>query len=117
MRSVPSAFGCREATHEKGPGPFSRGVRRAGKGATAMADTVNTGGGAGVTGDVQAGTFIGRDQIIVISSYTGEQLELVLAQLREMLAGGKADLCADIGRQRLTVTAPDAPCIVLSEQA
>ena len=76
-----------------------------------------TGGGASVTGDVQAGTFIGRDQIIVISGYTGEQLELVLAHLREMLAGGQADLCADLGRQRLTVTAPDAPRIVLSEQA
>jgi formylglycine-generating enzyme required for sulfatase activity len=63
------------------------------------------------------GTFIGRDQIIVISGYTGEQLELVLAHLREILAGGQADLCADIGQQRLTVTAPDAPRIVLSEQA
>ena len=82
-----------------------------------MAETVNTGGGASVTGDVKVGTFIGRDQIIVISGYTGEQLERVLAHLREMLAAGKAELCADIGRQRLTVSAPDAPRVVLSEQA
>ena len=82
-----------------------------------MPDTINTGGGAGVSGDVQAGTFIGRDLIVNISGATGEQLELVLAYFREMLAGGKADLCADLGRQRLTVTAPDAPRIVLSEQA
>ena len=84
-----------------------------------MPDATYTGGGPHIAGDVNTdgGTFIGRDQIIVISGYTGEQLELVLARLREMLAGGKADLCADIVRQRLTVTAPDAPEIVLSEQA
>ena len=84
-----------------------------------MAETVNTDGGAHVTGDVstQGGTFIGRDQMIVISGYTGEQLELVLNRLREMLASGKADLCADIRQQQLAITAPDAPRIVLSEQA
>jgi formylglycine-generating enzyme required for sulfatase activity len=84
-----------------------------------MSDSVHTGGGAYVGSEVHTdgGTFIGRDQIIVLSGYTSEQLELVLARLREMLAGGNADLCADIGRRRLTVTAPDAPEIVLSEQA
>ncbi len=84
-----------------------------------MPDTTQTQGGAYIAGDVSTGggTFIGRDQIIAISGYTGEQLELVLAHLREMLAGGKAKLCADTQHQRLTVTVPDAPAIVLSEQA
>lgn len=84
-----------------------------------MSDETHTGGGSHIDGGVftEGGTFIGRDQIIVINGYTGEQLELVLAHLREMLAGGKADLCTDIGRRCLMVTAPDAPEIVLSEQA
>lgn len=84
-----------------------------------MPDSVNTGGGSYIGGAVSTagGAFIGRDHIIMISGYTGEQLELALAHLREMLAGGRADLCADIGRQQLTITAPDAPRIVLSEQA
>jgi formylglycine-generating enzyme required for sulfatase activity len=78
---------------------------------------VETGGGAYVDGELRAGTFIGRDQIVVLSGYTGEQLAGVLARLREILATGAAELRADVRRGRLTVTAPDAPRVVLSEAA
>lgn len=81
------------------------------------ASTIQTGGGAGVTGNVTAGTFIGRDQIFVISGYTGADLETVLTQLRAMLATGRAALCTDPGAGRLTVNAPDAPPVLLSVQA
>ena len=77
---------------------------------------VNTQGGTSFGGDFQ-GTYIGRDQIILIQGYTGEQLELVLAQLREVLSGGRAAMQADLARQRLTVSAPDAPTITLSDEA
>jgi len=79
--------------------------------------SIETGGGAAVHGDVTAGTFIGRDQVIVISGYTGEDLERVLVILQEVLGAGQADLCADIVQKRLTVTAPGAPHILLSEKA
>ncbi|RMF29507.1 MAG: NACHT domain-containing protein, partial [Chloroflexi bacterium] len=79
--------------------------------------SVHTGGGAHVWGDVEAGTFIGRDQIIVISGYSGEDLEKVLAALREVLSTGRARLRVDETRGRLTITAPDAPRICLSSDA
>jgi len=79
--------------------------------------SIHTGGGAAVDGNVTAGTFIGRDQIIVISGYTGEDLERVLAALQEALSTGRADLCADVAQERLTVTAPGAPPILLSSEA
>jgi formylglycine-generating enzyme required for sulfatase activity len=67
-------------------------------------------------GDFQ-GTYIGRDQIILIQGYTGEQLELVLAQLRQLLSSGRAAMQANLAQQRLTITAPDAPTITLSDEA
>ena len=79
-------------------------------------NSTDTEGGAYVVGNVSSGTFIGRDQIIVISGYTGADLEKALARLREVLAGGEADLCADVARGRLTVAAPRQR-IVLSEEA
>jgi formylglycine-generating enzyme required for sulfatase activity len=79
--------------------------------------SIHTGGGALVEGDLSAGTFIGRDQIIVISGYTGQQLEQVLERLRDMLAGGRAELCADVAQERLAVSAPGAPRILLSSEA
>ncbi len=79
--------------------------------------TIHTEGGAAVEGDVCAGTFIGRDQIIVLSGYSGEDLAQVLDKLRQVLRAGQADLCADVARERLTVTAPDAPRFELSAQA
>ena len=79
--------------------------------------SIHTGGGAAIGGNVTAGTFIGRDQIIVISDYTGEQLEQVLARLQDILRTGRADLRADIASERLTVTGPEPPHIVLSADA
>jgi formylglycine-generating enzyme required for sulfatase activity len=79
--------------------------------------SIHTAGGAVVSGDVNAGTFIGRDQIIVISGYTSDDLERLLDVLRSVLASGQADLCADVRRGRLRVTAPDAPPILLSSEA
>lgn len=79
--------------------------------------TVHTEGGPALVGPVNTGTFIGRDQIIVISGYTGADLEVVLTQLRAMLATGRATLYADRAAGRLTVSAPDAPPVVLSVAA
>jgi formylglycine-generating enzyme required for sulfatase activity len=79
--------------------------------------SIHSGGGAVVEGNVTAGSFIGRDQIIVISGYTGEDLEQALARLQEVLGTGRADLCADVAQGRLTVSAPDAPRILLSAEA
>ncbi len=82
-----------------------------------MPESAHTAGGAHLSGDVQAGTFIGRDQIIVLSGYTGEELERVLAHLREMLSSGRADLCANLNQEQLTVTAAGATPVTLSGQA
>ncbi len=79
--------------------------------------TIHTHGGTGITGDVEAGTFIGRDQIVVLSGYTGADLERVLATLREILAQEQAVLRADVSRGRLRVTAPDAVPVTLSAAA
>ena len=78
---------------------------------------IHTVEGAAVHGPVTAGTFIGRDQIIVLSGYSGDQLEQVLARLRELLADGRATLAADVRAARLTVTAPDGASILLSAEA
>jgi len=82
-----------------------------------MSDTVNTDGGTYVEGDVNAGTFIGGDQIIVFSGYTGADLERVLATLRPMLAKDNVERRADLAHKRLTLSAPGTPPITLSEQA
>ena len=79
--------------------------------------TINTQGGAGITGNVAAGTFIGHDQIIVISGYTGADLERVLAEVRALLATGQATLCAHPAAERLTITAPTGPSVLLSGEA
>lgn len=79
--------------------------------------TITTGGGGAIQGNVTTGTFIGRDQIIVLAGYTAEQLETVLIRLREVLSHPRAELRADLAQSQLTVTAPDTPPITLSEQA
>jgi formylglycine-generating enzyme required for sulfatase activity len=79
--------------------------------------SIQTRGGAYFASDVTGGTVIGRDQIVVISGYSGEDLEVVLGALQEVLQAGRADLCADIARERLSVTAPGSPPIVLSSDA
>ncbi len=82
-----------------------------------MPEAIHTGGGAAVDGSVETGTFIGRDQIFVFNGYSAEQLEVVLLRLREMLADPQAVLHTDVARARLTVAAPGAPTVTLSEQA
>jgi len=68
-------------------------------------------------GGVNDSTFIVRDQIAVISGYTDEDLERVLTRLQGVLSTGQADLRADVAQGRLTVTAPDAPRLILSSEA
>jgi formylglycine-generating enzyme required for sulfatase activity len=83
-----------------------------------MSDTtIHNVEGSAVNGPLTAGTFIGRDQIIVLSGYSGDQLEQVLARLRDLLADGRATLAADVRAARLTVTAPDGASILLSAEA
>ncbi|MDG4597349.1 MAG: SUMF1/EgtB/PvdO family nonheme iron enzyme [Candidatus Contendobacter sp.] len=84
-----------------------------------MPDTIDTGGGSHIGGpvDTRGGTFIGRDQIIVLNGYSAEQLEVVLARLREMLAHPQAVLQPDVSHGRLTITAPSAPTVTLSDAA
>ncbi len=48
--------------------------------------TIHTGGGSAVHGSVSAGTFIGRDQIILLGNYTAEDLETVLVRLEDRMA-------------------------------
>ncbi|MBM3853530.1 MAG: NACHT domain-containing protein, partial [Verrucomicrobia bacterium] len=83
--------------------------------------SVDTDGGAVVSGNVntEGGTFIGRDQnlFVVLTDYTGGDLEKVLPALREALRSGKADFKSDPNRKRLTVAAPAAPTFILSEAA
>jgi hypothetical protein len=82
-----------------------------------MAESIHTGGGAYIGESVTAGTFIGRDQIVLIAGYSAEQFERVLPQLREALADPRAELRADPTGERITVTAPRSPAITLSPQA
>ena len=96
---------------------LSKASGAARQGQPSTVDARQTDGGAHVERDVTAGTFIGRDQIVVISGYTGEDLERVLSRLQEVLSTGRAELCADVAQERLTVTAPDAPSILLSSEA
>ena len=79
-------------------------------------DMVNTGGGAYVKENVEAGTFIGRDQIVNYG-YTAEQLDQLLQRLYELLSNPQTELRADTVQGRLTVTAPNASYVTLSEQA
>jgi len=65
----------------------------------------------------RGGTFIGRDQIIVLTGYTREHLELVLTHLREILSNRQVEMLTDLGTHRLYIQAQNAPDITLSEQA
>jgi formylglycine-generating enzyme required for sulfatase activity len=78
--------------------------------------TIHADGGS-FTGDIEAETVIGRDQIIVLSGYTGADLEHVLDHLQDVLSAGRANLRAQPAAERLTVTAPDAPPLLLSAEA
>ncbi len=73
--------------------------------------------GGGFAGDIEAGTVIGRDQIVVLSGYTGADLERVLETLREALATKRTTLCAQPATERLAIATPEGPPLVLSAQA
>ncbi len=75
--------------------------------------------GSAIGGDLdnRGGAFIGRDQFSVFNIFTGEQLEEVLTRLSEILAEGKADLCADLRQERLTITLPGGRPNTLSAEA
>ena len=82
-----------------------------------MPGTIHTGGGAYVGENVNAGTFIGRDQIIVINGYSAEQLEQVSAHLRASIASGSAHFQADVPHERIMLATPGQPTITLSADA
>jgi hypothetical protein len=70
-----------------------------------MAESIRTGGGAYIGQSVTAGTFVGRDQIVLIAGYGAEQLQTVLPRLREALADPETALSADPSGERIAVTA------------
>lgn len=74
-------------------------------------------GGAFVDGDVTAGTFIGRDQVIVLTGFNGAQLEELLSLLKDALGPRRAALGYEPTKEWLTVTGTGAPPIVLSKEA
>jgi hypothetical protein len=65
----------------------------------------------------QVTAYLGRDPIVVLSGYTGEQLDQALARLQEIFGQGGAGLRADAGKARLTVRGRAPPSVVLSEEA
>jgi hypothetical protein len=84
-----------------------------------MPDSVNTQGGSYFEGEINVtgGTFIGRDQVIVLSGYTAEQLDDVLARLLAHRAAGQVQLQLDPAQTRITSQAPGLPPITLSKGA
>jgi formylglycine-generating enzyme required for sulfatase activity len=89
---------------------------------------VHTDGGTGVSGDVHAGTFIGRDQIIVISGYTAYQLNHALQRLVPLLrnrntriyregVGEQSRLFVDGGDVRTTLSLDAAAAMAASSAA
>jgi hypothetical protein len=82
-----------------------------------MERSIQTTGGNYHEGAITAGTFIGRDQIVVLTGYTGEDLARVLDLLQGRFAAGQARSQADPVTQQLTIAAPDAPPITLSADA
>jgi formylglycine-generating enzyme required for sulfatase activity len=72
-----------------------------------------------VTGDVHAGTFIGRDQIIVLSGYTADQLDQALRRLVPLLRQRDVQLRieGDVIQGRLVVTGSDTRATLSADAA
>lgn len=86
-----------------------------------MPDSIDTGGGTAVDGSVNiaGGNFIGRDQIIVLSlgDLNEEQRGWLFSLLGKRLGDRRVELRTDTARAQLTVSAPGAPPVTLSEDA
>jgi len=55
-------------------------------------ESISTEGGAAIRGDVSSGTFIGRDQVVVLSGYSQADLELTLARMVTLLQQPEASI-------------------------
>ncbi|MFJ6650071.1 SUMF1/EgtB/PvdO family nonheme iron enzyme [Streptomyces sp. NPDC091290] len=82
-------------------------------------ESVSTEGGAVVHGDVGTGTFIGRDQIIVLSGYSQAQLEQALTGMVHMLQqpGTSIHFAGDEGRRTMSLAGEDTRATVSLEAA
>ena len=76
---------------------------------------IDTGGGPGF--ENFRGTYIAGDQIILIGGFSTQDLELVLGQLSQILASHQVVQQADLLQKQVSITAPDAPRLLLSEEA
>lgn len=80
--------------------------------------SVSTDGGAAVGGHVNSGTFIGRDQITVISGYSQEQLEEVLNRVVPILRDRNSRVrMADASGSSILTLSADATEAVISLEA
>ncbi|MEU9882695.1 SUMF1/EgtB/PvdO family nonheme iron enzyme [Streptomyces phaeochromogenes] len=82
-------------------------------------ESVSTEGGAVVHGDVGSGTFIGRDQIIVLSGYSQAQLEQALEGMVHMLQqpGTSIRFADGEGRRTMSLASEDTGATVSLEAA
>lgn len=82
-------------------------------------ESVSTEGGAVVHGDVGSGTFIGRDQIIVLSGYSQTQLEQALDGMVHMLQqpGTSIRFADGEGRRTMSLTGENTGATVSLEAA
>lgn len=80
---------------------------------------ISTSGGAVIIGDVNAGTFIGRDQIIVLTGYTEEQLDQALKRLVPLLRQPDTQLqiINDKNQSTITLTGGDVQTQISLEAA
>ncbi len=87
-----------------------------------MTDSIQTNGGAHVSGDVNTGggKFVGRDDrslnITIVGGYTTADLERVFDHLRGVVPSRQLARTVDLASRQLTLTTPEAR-IVLSEEA
>ena len=82
-------------------------------------DSISTEGGAVVHGDVGSGTFIGRDQIVVISGYSQTDLEETLARIAHLLQQPEASIRFGVrdGHRTMALTGGGTEALVSLEAA
>ena len=82
-------------------------------------EQVQTGGGASIKGDVHAGTFIGRDQIIVLPGSTAAQLDCALQRLVPLLRQPDVQLRIEATDEErtLVITGEDTQAILSRDAA